>query len=311
MSIKIDNEFKSLIPPLSDDEYRQLEDNCVREGIRDALVVWPQPDGDEILIDGHNRFRIAAEHSGLPFRTKAMSFEGRDEAKIWILQNQLGRRNLNTYNRGVIALQLEETQSKIAKKTQGTRTDLVPKLAQSCEPQEKTDFPSTLAESNKIKNPKTRDIIAKMAGTSHGTLDKIKAIEHSDNAPVKEAARRGDISISNAYQQVVREKTPVPPKPTSTTIEAKQRHAEFEQKKSEGVVSIQDARQDKDDQRKIGEGLYRDLISWIAKGYWIGALNNSKDFDRLKNVIPDGEIKDLREKISKITVVLDKFMEVL
>lgn len=65
MSIIIDEEFKSLIPPLSDDEFRQLEANCVRDGIRDPLVVWPQDDSNDILVDGHNRFRISAMHSGM------------------------------------------------------------------------------------------------------------------------------------------------------------------------------------------------------------------------------------------------------
>ena len=26
----------------------------MKEGIRDALIVWKQPDGNDILIDGHN-----------------------------------------------------------------------------------------------------------------------------------------------------------------------------------------------------------------------------------------------------------------
>ena len=78
MSIIIDSEFKSLIPPLSADEYSQLEENCVREGIRDALVVWERPDGANVLIDGHNRFQISARHAGLPFEIKKMKFDSRD-----------------------------------------------------------------------------------------------------------------------------------------------------------------------------------------------------------------------------------------
>ena len=51
MSIRIDKEFESLIPPLSDDEFKQLEENCVKEGIRDALVVCKVPNGDQIFVD--------------------------------------------------------------------------------------------------------------------------------------------------------------------------------------------------------------------------------------------------------------------
>jgi len=55
---KIDAEFASLIPPLSADEYMQLEANLIVEGCRDPLVVW-----GEILIDGHNRLQICTKHN--------------------------------------------------------------------------------------------------------------------------------------------------------------------------------------------------------------------------------------------------------
>ena len=73
--IVIDKEFESLIPPLSPEEFAQLEENCVKEGIRDALVVWPQEDGSDILIDGHNRWKIANKHQELFVNYKRMQFE--------------------------------------------------------------------------------------------------------------------------------------------------------------------------------------------------------------------------------------------
>ena len=65
----IDNEFQRLIPPLSADEFNQLEQNILQEGIRDALVTW-----NGILIDGHNRYSIAKKHN-LPYKTVEMQFE--------------------------------------------------------------------------------------------------------------------------------------------------------------------------------------------------------------------------------------------
>ena len=76
MSITIDKEFESLIPPLSAEEFQQLEENCVKEGIRDALITW-----NGILVDGHNRFKIAAKH-GLHWNEKRMEFADRDEVKL-------------------------------------------------------------------------------------------------------------------------------------------------------------------------------------------------------------------------------------
>lgn len=88
--ITIDEEFKSLIPPLTEIERLQLEDNLTREGCRDPLVVWKNAG---ILIDGHNRFEIC-ERNNIPFDVQEIGFESRDKAKDWILRTQLGRRNL-------------------------------------------------------------------------------------------------------------------------------------------------------------------------------------------------------------------------
>lgn len=85
----IDEQFRTLIPPLTEDEFSRLEENILKEGIRDKLVVW-----NDTLIDGHSRYRIATEH-GLQYETVHKDFESREHALNWIISNQLGRRNLN------------------------------------------------------------------------------------------------------------------------------------------------------------------------------------------------------------------------
>jgi hypothetical protein len=89
--MKIDKEFKSLIFPLSDDEYKLLEQNIIRDGCRDALVVWKEED---ILLDGHNRYEICQKNK-IDFKTKGISLSDRLSAADWIDSNQLGRRNLS------------------------------------------------------------------------------------------------------------------------------------------------------------------------------------------------------------------------
>ena len=86
--VKIDEEFKSLIPPLSDEEREQLERNIIEDGCRDPLVVW-----NDVLIDGHNRFSVCLKHS-IEFSTISKDFANRDAAKVWMIDNQKGRRNL-------------------------------------------------------------------------------------------------------------------------------------------------------------------------------------------------------------------------
>lgn len=92
--IVVDAEFASLIPPLSAEERKQLEDNIAEHGgARDPLVVWAA-DGVDILLDGHNRYEICTR-LGLPFEVCGILLDDRDAARDWIDRNQLGRRNLD------------------------------------------------------------------------------------------------------------------------------------------------------------------------------------------------------------------------
>ena len=97
--MKIDQELRSLIPPLTTEECQQLEANILADGIREPLVTW-----QGTLIDGHNRFAIAKKH-GLDYQTVEKEFADRDAVIDWMICNQLGRRNLNpnqqSYLRGL------------------------------------------------------------------------------------------------------------------------------------------------------------------------------------------------------------------
>lgn len=63
MNITINEELRAYIDPLNEDEFADLERSLLSEGCRDTLILW----GD-ILVDGHNRYRICQKHS-LPFNT--------------------------------------------------------------------------------------------------------------------------------------------------------------------------------------------------------------------------------------------------
>lgn len=93
VSVVIDDEFRKQIPPLAPEELGQLEQSILAEGCRDALIIWRQPDGTCVLVDGHNRFDICERHK-LDFPSVEKEFPSREAAADWIDANQLGRRNL-------------------------------------------------------------------------------------------------------------------------------------------------------------------------------------------------------------------------
>ena len=110
--LEIKEEFKKLIPPLTAEEFKQLEQNCLDEGIREKIITW-----NGFIIDGHNRFEIATRWN-LDYQTENKHFENENDVKEWMINNQFGRRNLSNYQRSVLALQLESVFSARAKEQQ-------------------------------------------------------------------------------------------------------------------------------------------------------------------------------------------------
>lgn len=96
--LKIDPEFKALIRALSEDERKALEESIIKDGCRDAIVIW-----DNTIIDGHNRYEICKK-LGRFFKETGLQFSSREEVIKWIIKNQLSRRNLTpdeiSYYRG-------------------------------------------------------------------------------------------------------------------------------------------------------------------------------------------------------------------
>ncbi len=175
--IKIDSYFESLIPPLSEDERKELENSILAEGCRDALVLW-----DEILIDGHNRYKICTKH-GIEFKTIQRDFENREKAEEWIIRNQFGRRNITPFVRSELALRLKDVLSARAKERQIRKP---------------ADF--VVANSPQQECDKTRDKIAKVAGVGSNTISRVETIKREAPEPIIQATRNNDISINMAHE---------------------------------------------------------------------------------------------------------------
>lgn len=175
MDIVIDKEFRTLIPPLTAEEYNGLEASILAEGCRDALVLW----GD-ILVDGHNRYEICTSHD-VPFKTVQREFEDRNDVKLWMMKNQLARRNLQPIQRIDIVRKCKDAVKAKAKERQGTRTD-IDNIVEN--------FPQS----------KARDELGAMAGVSGKTFEHGEVVLNEAPVEVVEAVKSGDMSIDAAYQ---------------------------------------------------------------------------------------------------------------
>ena len=180
--MKIKEEFKNLIPALSVEEFKQLEENCLAEGIRDAIITW-----HGYIIDGHNRYEIATKNE-LQYESIEKSFDSEDDVKEWMIHNQFGRRNLSNYQRSVLALELESVFSARAKEKELER---------------KTTFHKS--EKSNIETVNTVKEISKVANVSHDTIAKVKVIQATATPEVKAKLSTGELSINQVYQDIKKE----------------------------------------------------------------------------------------------------------
>ena len=281
MSIRIDKEFESLIPPLSAEEFQQLEENCLRDGIRDALIVWEQ-DGNDILIDGHNRFRIVGKHPTIQFNIKRMQFADRDAVIEWICNNQLGRRNLHVLDRESLMNKKREVLARKAKQRMsdgGKGKEIFPDL-----------------------KTQTRDIIGKELGVSGRQVDKLHAINEKATPRTKQLVREGKLSINQAYNSV-HEKRPDPVK------QAKKEHEDFKERKQDSVVSIQDAQIDKINQGIIEKDLYQKVLKLIGDIEAFGMLNKKAELQAMFASLDRDERERIRKKCTMCIMTLQIISE--
>lgn len=190
--MKIDNDFKNLLPELTAEEYTGLERDIVKHGILSPIILW-----NDTIIDGHNRYAIAQAHrmpdSVIP--TKEIKFSSRDEAIAWILRHQLGRRNLTDFQRNEIALKHEEVIARQMKKRQGTRTDL---LEHSDQMIQKSDSTTKRKE------------LAKIAGTSEASIQRTKLILDQGTPEQIEKVRKGETSIGGMVNEIKKKRAYTP-----------------------------------------------------------------------------------------------------
>jgi len=177
MDITIESEFEFLLPAMAKEEKQKLRESLELEGCRDPLVLW----GD-ILVDGHNRYRLCME-LGIPFRTVDRAFLDRNAVKLWILENQLTRRNLSDLDRIDAVMNIEFFIAVKAKENQSRSEGRGKKGCQNSD--------------NLID---TKQEAAALAGVSHDTYAKGKKVLEKGTPKLKQAVREKKASIDAAAQ---------------------------------------------------------------------------------------------------------------
>ena len=188
--LQVDPEFKALMPPLTEEEYQQLEQNILaKRKCHDAIVLW-----DNTIVDGFNRFCICVEH-GIEFEVKEMNFASRDDAKIWIIENQFGRRNLNAAQRIELALCKEEVLREQARE----------KLSRCGGDKTKAGAPFTKRTTSAEEPISVHKAISEHANVGHGTLQRYMEIKNSGKPELLEQVQNGELKIGTAHRMLMPE----------------------------------------------------------------------------------------------------------
>lgn len=186
--IVIDPEFKALIPPLSADERALLEESVAADGVRDALRVWNCAVGS-VLLDGHNRHEIA-QRLGIECGVAAVEgVDTRDDAVVWIIRNQLGRRNLDPSTRVLLANRL---------------APLLRKKGEANKAAAGGDRKSTGSLRMNVDEPITKvdtiGEVARIAGVCRATAYNVLNIESRGVPELKAAVKSKEVSIHAARE---------------------------------------------------------------------------------------------------------------
>ncbi|MDA3958384.1 ParB/RepB/Spo0J family partition protein [Oceanispirochaeta sp.] len=185
MAIKIDKEFRNLIPCLTKEERASLKFSIETEGQREPIIVWK---GKNIIVDGHNRYDIL-QNINVNIKKIDMHFEDREEVMVWMIDNQKGRRNLSKSDMLKLGMKRAELLEEKAKEKQqeyhGNQYESAP-----------------FQESEKVQPINTTKEMADYAGVSIDTASKYKKVMNEAPEQIRQEVNAGTKTINRAYQEI-------------------------------------------------------------------------------------------------------------
>lgn len=183
--LTINPSFKSLIPPLTQEEYALLRQSIDEEGCRDPLVVW-----NNTIIDGHNRYEICQE-LGVSFKIDERVFESEYKAMVWIINNQLGRRNLTDFQRAELVTKKKDL---LLEKGREKQREAGERYGEK-HPREVLSF-------NDRTSHNTQHELAKEVGMSTGKFAQAEQLIKEAPEEMKQELRAGTKKIGEAYREL-------------------------------------------------------------------------------------------------------------
>jgi ParB-like chromosome segregation protein Spo0J len=179
MMIKINQEYSSLVPQLSEEEYESLKQSIKENGLWFPIVV----NKDGVILDGHHRYK-ACQELGIkePYKTVTKEdFPDKPHEKMFVIDCNLTRRHLNNFQRTELALISKSILEEIVKQNESH---------------------GGKGDRNLTPLGRVDEQIGQRAGVSRDTVRKVEKIAEKASEEVKQSLRAGKISINEAINKI-------------------------------------------------------------------------------------------------------------
>lgn len=199
--ITIDPDFAAIWGDLDNAAYEGLKAEIIADGIRDPLVIW-NPNNNHILVDGHNRLKVAKELNMMSVPVSYKVFKDKAEAAAWIVSHQSARRNMTDWQKYKAAevyqrIIREQAEKNLHKAEGGDRK------SESFKPNQ------GLANSPKVeKTIDTRKETAAASGLSEWKIRQGDFIQKNATDEQKAALDSGRKTMKEVYQETVKANAP-------------------------------------------------------------------------------------------------------
>lgn len=194
--IVIDPEYAQLVPPLKKEKHRALRASIERDGLWEPIII----NTENVVLDGHHRFKICQELGVLP-RFTVKRFNSKNQERKYVIETNLYRRQLNKIQLAELGVKLEPIYTEEAKDRQVKAGELFGRGKNSLSSNEL-----------KLSEGQARDQAAQAVGLTPTTYHRAKTILEKGSEELKQNTKNGTVSITYAYKSINRkEKHENPP----------------------------------------------------------------------------------------------------
>ena len=177
MKLIIDPIYQSLVPTVSEEEYKSIKQSIKDNGLWFPIIVNEKG----VILDGHTRYEICQE-LGITLKHAERVFENDWLEKKFVIESNLRRRQLNDYQKSELGIPLERINAEIAKSkmSEGGKTKVSSK---------ELPFHASIETAKEI-------------GIAPAQFKRAKKIINTASDSIKDKLRKGTTTINKEYQVI-------------------------------------------------------------------------------------------------------------